>query len=83
MTTRFEDVILDLLAIIDAEAFSLVVGPPEFAADSIATIRQAADDLHRIAGSDTACPAVTHMDGELMPKYWANRRALAQIRGER
>ena len=82
MTSRFEDVILDYLAIIDAEVFSLVAGTPDLAA-SIATIRQAADDLHRLAGSDMACPAVSHIDGQLAPEYRADRKALAQMRGER
>lgn len=78
-----EEVILDYLAIIDAEVLSLVVGAPEFAAYSVATIRQAADNLHRLAGSDMACPAVTHIDGQLAPEYRDSRMALAQLRGER
>ena len=83
MTSRSEDAILDYLAIIDVEVLSLVAGPPEFAAYSVATIRQAADDLYRLAGSDMACPAVTHIDGQLALEYRDGRMALAQMRGER
>lgn len=77
--TRFED----SLSIIEVEVGRILAGVEPDLAVSIATIRQAADELYRVAGSDTACPAVTHTNGQLAPKYRANRKALTQMRGER
>lgn len=62
--SRFED----CLAVIHVEVGRLVAGAPDLAV-SIATICQAADELYRIAGSDTACPSVTHTNGELVDEY--------------
>lgn len=63
--SRFED----CLAVIQVEVGRILAGVEPDLAVSIATIRQAADDLHRVAGSDTACPSVTHINGQLAPEY--------------
>lgn len=68
MSDRFF-VFQDSLSIIEVEVSRILAGVEPDLAVSIATIRQAADDLHRVAGSDTACPAVTYINGQLVPEY--------------
>lgn len=70
------DIFEDSLAVIEVELGRIVAGVEPDLAASIATILQAASELHRIAGSDTACPLITHFNGELAPEYRAARRRL-------